>query len=381
MNKSLVWKPTGQGHFRCTICPTHESVEARRIAGHEEGRNHKRNLERHDTPAQQASGSTSRGESSSQFQNQPVPAARVRRPLASLLAQVAQDPDPHRRQNNYVDQDTGVVNWDSDLLNFNTHFHFWGRVSTFWNKKNAEWGPDLKSARWMQCVLFPFLWHDALTCICGSRHINKIITEERALYPNDPLPLIPLLATPTPPPVRRPTSDPLQEVTINGSVRTTTGLAALSNYRDDQRQPSGLTATGYSAHHRCTYPTSIISGRALIFFIFAASSEMYTAERTHHRSTSLPPLYHPVSSYLDTAPSDQAPGPPLRLPPSSSVSSSGGYDENSRGMHGMFQIIHHSSQYLIQYMQELPLATSMPSPPFTFLPGPARHRTGAEVFQ
>ncbi|KAJ7258878.1 hypothetical protein C8J57DRAFT_1515595 [Mycena rebaudengoi] len=150
------------------------------------------------------------------------------------------------RQNNYVDQDTGVVNWDSDLLNFNTHFHFWGRVSTFWNKKNAEWGPDLKSAGWMQ-------------------HINKIITEERALYPNDPLPLIPLLATPTPPPVRRPTSDPLQEVTINGSVRTTTGLAALSNYRDDQRQPSGLTATGYSAHHR-------------------SSSEMYTAERTHHPS-------------------------------------------------------------------------------------------------
>ncbi|KAJ7207738.1 hypothetical protein C8J57DRAFT_1258028 [Mycena rebaudengoi] len=161
---------------------------------------------------------------------------------------------------------------------------FWGRVSTFWNKKNAEWGPDLKSAGWMQ-------------------HINKIITEERALYPNDPLPLIPLLATPTPPPVRRPTSDPLQEVTINGSVRTTTGLAALSNYRDDQRQPSGLTATGYSAHHR-------------------SSSEMYTVERTHHRNT---------------APSDQAPGPPLRLPPSSSVSSSGGYDENSRGMHASWR--------------------------------------------
>jgi hypothetical protein len=122
MNKSLVWKPTGQGYFRCSICPTHESVEARRIAGHEEGRNHKRNLERHDTPAQQASGSTSRGESSSEFQNQPVPAARVRGPLASLLAQVVQDPDPHRHQNNYVDQDTGVVNWDSDLLNFDTHF-------------------------------------------------------------------------------------------------------------------------------------------------------------------------------------------------------------------------------------------------------------------
>ncbi|KAJ6583660.1 hypothetical protein B0H10DRAFT_2168146 [Mycena sp. CBHHK59/15] len=84
----------------------------RRIHRHEESKSHRRNLERHDSSVQNhASGSGSA----------PGPsAARVRGPLAQTLAQIGQNPDPHELRHRYVDKNKGVVNWDSDVMNFDT---------------------------------------------------------------------------------------------------------------------------------------------------------------------------------------------------------------------------------------------------------------------
>jgi hypothetical protein len=35
---------------------------------------------------------------------------------------MAQDSDPHRLQHDYVDQNRGIVDWESGLMDFNIHF-------------------------------------------------------------------------------------------------------------------------------------------------------------------------------------------------------------------------------------------------------------------
>ncbi|KAJ6576824.1 hypothetical protein B0H10DRAFT_1963322 [Mycena sp. CBHHK59/15] len=112
LKRNKVWESVSPGQFCCMVCLGHEPVEARRVSHHESGVKHKRNLERHDASGGSASGSGPAPESVPNFQTfqARVPAERVRGSLTRMLADIQQNPDPR------------VVNWDSDMMDFDMHF-------------------------------------------------------------------------------------------------------------------------------------------------------------------------------------------------------------------------------------------------------------------
>ncbi|KAJ7478787.1 hypothetical protein B0H11DRAFT_2194146, partial [Mycena galericulata] len=121
-----VWEPTGDQRFRCLICPDHEPVPSRQISSHEETIRHTRNLNNHENLAHsQASGSRLKepytagaGQNTSR-----VPLERVGGVLSQTLAQLAKGKgsSSHGNQYSYLDDhSSGGVDWNSDMMDFNT---------------------------------------------------------------------------------------------------------------------------------------------------------------------------------------------------------------------------------------------------------------------
>ncbi|KAJ7882200.1 hypothetical protein B0H14DRAFT_2565445 [Mycena olivaceomarginata] len=113
----LLWEPTQNQCFRCLVCPHHDPIEARRIPEHEQTNRHERNLNRASGSVPKTSNTSNANPSTSG-----VPLEHVGGALSQTLAQLAKGKGSRylRQQYDYVDEGTGVVDWSSDMMDFNT---------------------------------------------------------------------------------------------------------------------------------------------------------------------------------------------------------------------------------------------------------------------
>jgi hypothetical protein len=112
-----VWTPTPDQRFQCQICPGHEPVQSWHILGHEDTKRHKRNLLQADIQHKQNSQSS--GFVSGSNSARRVPVENVSGALSRTLAQIAQ-PSSRVMLQTSLDEETGGVDWNSDLLHSNT---------------------------------------------------------------------------------------------------------------------------------------------------------------------------------------------------------------------------------------------------------------------
>ncbi|KAJ6546559.1 hypothetical protein B0H10DRAFT_2202792 [Mycena sp. CBHHK59/15] len=104
------------GKYSCNICPGFASVHVKHIPEHERSERHLRNLKRNDQNNQQIDTETSTAPASVN-----IAAERVRGPLSDALEELVRQPDRNFSHDSWVDEETGVVNWNSDMMDIDTH--------------------------------------------------------------------------------------------------------------------------------------------------------------------------------------------------------------------------------------------------------------------
>jgi hypothetical protein len=116
-----VWKPDGiTGKFSCTVCPGFGSVNVKHISEHESSERHKKNLNRSDSSNREHR-SDDEDAAPARLQPRQLDAERVRGPLGEALAQLIHQPSQDFRRNSWVDEDTGIVDWNSDMMDIDTN--------------------------------------------------------------------------------------------------------------------------------------------------------------------------------------------------------------------------------------------------------------------
>ncbi|KAJ7260975.1 hypothetical protein C8J57DRAFT_1232533 [Mycena rebaudengoi] len=109
-----VWETTADGQFQCIVCPGHKSIPARRIPEHEDSNRHQQNVNSKDT---QSSGSSTQDRNVAGSSASHVPRDRVGGSLSRTLAQISR---PRMQQHPFTDDDSGGVDWNSEMMDFNT---------------------------------------------------------------------------------------------------------------------------------------------------------------------------------------------------------------------------------------------------------------------
>ncbi|KAJ7475625.1 hypothetical protein B0H11DRAFT_2427303 [Mycena galericulata] len=113
---SLVWSPhMDSGKYACNVCPAFAPCQVKHIPEHERSERHLMNLKREDAkklepPTNPLLGSSHRNPE----------AERVRGPLSDALLQLMTHPNRDFPRNSWVDEATGVVDWNSDIMDVDT---------------------------------------------------------------------------------------------------------------------------------------------------------------------------------------------------------------------------------------------------------------------
>ncbi|KAJ6556962.1 hypothetical protein B0H10DRAFT_2371346 [Mycena sp. CBHHK59/15] len=112
-----IWTPdVSTGKYSCNVCPGFTPILAKHIPEHERSGHHKKNLKRKDDTSEPASDAAAGPSHHHHIQTE-----RVRGPLSEALEELTRHPDRDFSRNSWVNEDTGIVDWNSDMMDIDTH--------------------------------------------------------------------------------------------------------------------------------------------------------------------------------------------------------------------------------------------------------------------